>query len=144
MLGTADLDAFISSSITAIVTTLRRDGSPASSMIGYSREGDLLYFSTTADRLKGRTLERDRRVVLCIINPAHPDAYVSVEGTVTIHRDNPKELRERMYAYWERLLPEHPNIAWAAMGREQWEPLATEAGRAIYEVTCTRVSGMIP
>ena len=144
MLGTADQDAFISSSITAIATTVRRDGSPASSMIGYARVDDVIYFSTTTDRLKGRTLGRDPRVVLCIINPSIPDAYVSVEGTVTVHADNPAELRERMYEYWELLLPEHPKIAWAAMGREQWEPLATEVGRTIYEVTCTRVSGTLP
>ena len=143
MIGTRDLDSFISRSQTAIATTIREDGSPSSSMISYARDGDRLYFSTTTDRVKGRTLARDPRVALCIINLDAPDSFVSVEGTVTIHRDNPKELRELLFRYWDKLLPNYPKGMWATEGREQIEPMLTQAGRAIFEVTPTRVSGFI-
>ena len=72
MIGSEDLDAFVSRSQTAIVTTMRKDGSPSSSMIGDARDGDRLLFSTTVDRVKGRTLARDRRAAICIINENEP------------------------------------------------------------------------
>jgi hypothetical protein len=59
ILGTPDLDRFISQSRWAITTTVRRDGSPASSMVGYARVDDRLLFSSMVDRLKGRTLSRE-------------------------------------------------------------------------------------
>lgn len=37
-------------------------------MVGYGRKADRLFFSTTIDRLKGRSLARDPRIVLCILN----------------------------------------------------------------------------
>ena len=143
MIGTPEFDAFISGATTAIATTVRRDGSPASSMIGYARDGDRLYFSTTTDRVKGRTLARDPRIVLGVVNENAPNSFVAVEGTVTVHLDNPRELRERMYRYWDALRPQHPDGLGAAMEREQTEAMFTEPGRAIYEVTPTRVSGTI-
>ena len=60
MLGSADLDAFVSHSYLALVTTTRKDGSPSSSMVGCGRDGDSLLFSAQVDRLRGRTLARYR------------------------------------------------------------------------------------
>lgn len=40
MIGTAEQDAFINKNKWAVVTTLRKDGSPTSSVIFYAREGD--------------------------------------------------------------------------------------------------------
>lgn len=111
MIGTPEFDAFISDSTTAIATTVRKDGTPASSMIGYARDGDRLYFSTTTDRVKGRTLARDPRIVLCVINTNAPNSFVSLEGAVTVHLDNPAHLREHMHQYWDALLPQHPQGA---------------------------------
>jgi PPOX class probable F420-dependent enzyme len=143
MIGTVEQDAFVSRSMAAIITTVRADGSPAASMIGYARVGDRLYFSTTVDRLKGRTLTRDPRSVVTVINDNEPSSFVSVEGTVTIHRDNPMVLREQMYDAWDLLRATHPKSFWARGGRAASDPMFSQPGRAIFEVTPTRVSGVI-
>lgn len=100
-------------------------------MTRYARKGDTLLFSTTVDRVKGRTLSRDPRTVLTVINEDEPDSFVSVEGEVTIHRDNPQELRDFMVD------------TFAASGREFTLKLFAEPGRAVFELTPMRVSGFL-
>lgn len=143
MLGSDKVDAFITRSFTGIVTTVRRDGTPASSMVSYARLGDRLYFSTALDRLKGRSLARDPRLVLCAVNDLEPNSYASVEGQVVIHRDNPKDLHERMFAFWAGFVERHPASPWAAFGRKSLEKMWAEPGRAIFELLPARVSGQV-
>lgn len=143
MIGTPEQDQFISVSQSAVVTTVRRDGSPASSLIGYARHGDRLLFSSEVGRLKGRTLSRDPRLVMTVINAAHPNSFISVEGTAIIHRDNPRELLEQMYAYWDNLAHLYPRGSWATRGRGSVDALFNSPGRAVFEVTPTRVSGVL-
>jgi PPOX class probable F420-dependent enzyme len=135
MLGTNDHDEFITRSIIAIATTLRADGSPASSMISFVRLDDRLYFTTTMDRLKGRSLARDPRVTLTVLNPHEPWSFVSVEGLVRIHRDNPPELRSLVVA-----LADHPDYPWS---RSEVDAMVTAPGRAIFELNADRVSGVV-
>jgi hypothetical protein len=47
MLGSPEQDYFVSRGIIAMPTTVRRDGSPASSMVSYARRGDRVFFTTT-------------------------------------------------------------------------------------------------
>ncbi len=143
MLGSRELDAFISRSFAGIVSTVRASGSPAASMVSFARLGDGLYFSTTLDRLKGKCLSRDPRLVLCVVNDQQPYSYASVEGRVLIHRDNPKELHERMFTYWAGLVERNPRSPWAVFGRERLEKMWAEPGRAIFETQATRVSGLV-
>ncbi|MBK6319252.1 MAG: pyridoxamine 5'-phosphate oxidase family protein [Dehalococcoidia bacterium] len=143
MIGTPEQDGFISRSMTGIVATVRRDGRPASSMVGIARHGDSLLFSTVASRVKGRTIARDPRCVVTIIHDNEPGSFVSVEGSVVAYLDNPVLLRHAMYAYWDRVCAIHPRSNWARRGREATELLFSEAGRAVYEVTPTRKSGVL-
>lgn len=143
MLGNDKLDAFISRSFTGIVTVVRTDGSPASSMISYARLGDELYFSTTLDRLKGRRMAADPRIALCVVNDLEPNSYASVEGTVVIHPDNPKALHERMFTVWQTFAERHPQSVWPQWGRAGLEKIWAQPGRAIFEVRATRVSGIV-
>jgi PPOX class probable F420-dependent enzyme len=84
VIGSPDQDAFISKSVLGILTTLRRDGSPASSMVTFARLGDELFLSTTRDRLKGKHLIRDPRLALTVINPDSSLKFVTVEGVADI------------------------------------------------------------
>jgi len=143
MLGKPEFDAFITRSFTAIVSTVRGSGTPASSMVSYARLDDAIYFSTTLDRLKGKSLVRDPRLALCVINDHEPNAYVTVEGSVIIHRDNPTALHERMYAYWQGFVDSHPAGPWSLFGRANLEKMWAAPGRAIFEVHATRVSGYL-
>lgn len=141
VIGTPEQDAFISRSFAAIVSTVRKDGTPATSMIFYGRSGDRLFFSTVRTRVKGRTLARDPRLTLTILNTNEPNSFLSVEGTVIVHEDNAPARRELLYRYWDGVTRLHPGSAWRSGGREATEQLFTQPGRAIYEVVPMRVSG---
>ncbi|MFQ5382489.1 MAG: PPOX class F420-dependent oxidoreductase, partial [Dehalococcoidia bacterium] len=84
MIGTPEQDVFVNEMKWAVVTTLRADGSPSNSVIFYARDGDTLVFSTTKDRLKARTLVRDPRIALTVLDEGPPYRFVTVEGTATI------------------------------------------------------------
>lgn len=133
MIGTADQDAFISRNKWAVATTLRRDGSPSSSVVFFFREGDELVFSTTASRLKARTLERDRRIALCILDEGAPYGYVTVEGTCTIQRED--------------ILPGHLKLLEVMRGPGAQPPdgyveRLKREGRVLVHVRAGRVSGV--
>lgn len=136
MIGTKWQDAFISRCIIAVVTTLRHNADPASSMVGFARNGDRLLFSTDLDKLKGKTLLRDPRLVACVLNPREPWSFVSVEGRVTIHLDNPIELRTAMLDAWVG----HPDNIF---DRADNERLMAGPSRAIFELVPDRVSGVV-
>ncbi len=134
MLGRSDQDAFINSQKWAAVTTLRADGSPTNSVIFYAREGDTLFFSTTKDRLKAKTLMRDPRIAICVLDEGPPYRFVNVEGTAEIVDGD--------------IVPGHIAINQVMRGTEFTAPPGFEeglrkAGRVIVRVTATRVSGVV-
>ena len=77
-------DQFITDHRWAVLTTLRGDGQPVSSVVAYARDGDTLVVSTPGMTFKRKSLERDARATLCIITNAEPINFVSVEGRVDI------------------------------------------------------------
>ncbi|HKS91469.1 MAG TPA: TIGR03618 family F420-dependent PPOX class oxidoreductase [Tepidiformaceae bacterium] len=135
MIGTAEQDAFVSEMRQAIVTTLRRDGSPTSSLVAYCRDGDEIVFSTTKDRLKAKTVAHDPRVVVAILDGESKGRFVSVEGNGTVQRDE--------VAAGHVLLNRHMR------GNPDWTPPEGFAdklkadGRVLIRIRANRVSGVI-
>jgi len=134
MLGTPGQDAFISQMKWAVVTTLRKDGSPTNSVIFYARDGDQLLFSTTKNRLKGRTLAHDARIALTVLDEGAPYRFVSVEGIATIEDKD--------------IIPGHLAINRVMRGGDFTPPTGFEErlrneGRIIVRVNATRVSGVV-
>ncbi len=134
MIGTPEQDAFIGRSRWAVATTLRRDGSPSSSVIFYARDGEDLVFSTTRSRVKARTVANDPRIALCVLDEGAPFGFVTVEGIATIQEED--------------IVPPHIAINRAMRGQPGWSPpegylerLDAE-GRVIVRVRPGRVSGM--
>ena len=134
MIGNADQDAFINKNKWAVVTTLRKDGSPTSSVIFYAREGDELIFSTTEDRLKTKTIDNDPRISICVLDDGAPYGYVTVEGRATVQRED--------------VVPPHINIVKAMRGGE-FEPPEGYAERLekerrlVVRLKAERVSGVV-
>ncbi len=134
MIGTPDQDALLRQWRWAVVTTLRADGSPASSVVFYAVDGDTLIFSTTADRLKARTLARDPRIALTALDEGAPHRFVTVEGRATIQRGD--------------LVPGHTLINRAMRRDPAWSPppgfeeRLRADGRVIIRVHPQRVSGV--
>ncbi len=81
-------DQFISDHRWAVLTTLRKDGQPVSSVVAYARDGDTLVISTPGGTFKHKSLERDPRATLCILTNQEPFNFVSVEGATSIETDN--------------------------------------------------------
>jgi len=134
MIGNAQQDEFVRRNRWAVVTTLRGDGSPASSVIFYAVRGDEIFFSTTKGRLKARTLRRDPRIVLTALDEGPPFGYVSVEGTGRVQEEDVVDLHVELNRAFRR------NPEWQPP-EDFGERLAAE-GRVIVWVTPRRVSGV--
>ena len=75
---------------TAKLATVRADGSPHVVPVGFVLDGDDWVFMTSADSVKGRNLQRDARVSMCV-DEVDPHAFVTVTGTAALSED-PKAL----------------------------------------------------
>lgn len=80
----SDWDQFVSNHRWAVLTTLRGNGSPVSSVVAYARRSDALLVSTPGTTFKRACLERDPRLNLCVISNREPFNFVSMEGRCRI------------------------------------------------------------
>ncbi len=135
MIGTPEQDAFVRSMKWASITSLRKDGSPTTSVVFYAVDGDDLLFSTTKDRIKTRTFKRDPRAAVTVLDEGAPYRFVSVEGNATVEDDN--------------IIPGHIAVNRAMRGLADWQPpegyeeTLRAQGRVIIRVTPERVSGVV-
>ena len=75
--------AFLEHPFVGVVTDLRPDGSPHSTVVWVDVDDDGVSFNTAWPRAKPRYLERDPRVSLTVLDPADPYRWVSISGTAT-------------------------------------------------------------
>lgn len=135
MIGTEEQDAFIREHRFAVVTTLRKDGSPSNSAVFVAIDGDDITFSTTEDRLKTRTIENDPRVAVTLADGAPPFRYLTIEGSGSIQRDN--------------IVPAHVELNRSMRGDPNWEApenfeeMLKQQGRLVVRVKPERVSGIL-
>ena len=85
MATTAALDEkkkqFLQNPYVGVVTTLREDGSPHSTVVWVDVEDDgTISFNTAAGRAKPRHLEKDPRVSLIVIDPQNAYQWVAISG----------------------------------------------------------------
>lgn len=76
---------------TAKLAVVRPDGSPHVVPVWVDLDGDDVVFMTGADTVKGRAIERDGRVSLCLDDERPPFAFVTLSGSATVSTD-PDEL----------------------------------------------------
>lgn len=99
MIGNSETeDEFVSNHRWAVLTTLRGDGQPVSSVVAYARVGDTLIVSTPGMTFKRRSLDRDPRATLCIVSNTEPFNFVSVEGTTTVETEELMEGTRQVFA----------------------------------------------
>jgi len=63
-----------------VVTTLREDGSPHSTIVWVDVEGDKVSFNTARGRAKPKHLEHDARASLLMVDPNNAFKWVAVSG----------------------------------------------------------------
>lgn len=71
----------------AVLATLNPDGSPQSSVVWVTRDGEDILISTERGRRKERNIARDERVGLTVFDLANPFLYAEIRGTATITED---------------------------------------------------------
>jgi PPOX class probable F420-dependent enzyme len=105
--------AFVAEHRWGVLATLKRDGRPQLSNVGYSydREEQLFRVSVTDDRAKTRNLRADPRVTLHV---ASKDfwTWVAVEGTAEltpVAADRHDATVEELIAYYRGISGEHDN-----------------------------------
>ena len=135
MIGNNKLfDAFVSDHRWAVLTSLRKDGRPVSSLVAYAREGDQLVVSTPGATFKRLTIERDARVNMCVLSSSEPFNYVSIEAEAAIETDHLVESTRRIL------------VKTADSGYEQPDDLEVwlkQQARVILRISPQRVSGVI-
>ncbi|RII09398.1 putative pyridoxine/pyridoxamine 5'-phosphate oxidase [Streptomyces sp. YIM 130001] len=72
---------------TGKLATVRADGSPHIAPIWFVLDGDDLVFNTGQGTVKGRNLERDGRIALCVDDDRPPFAFVVVQGIAEVSED---------------------------------------------------------
>lgn len=83
--------AFLSAGTrTAKLATTRLDGRPHVAPVWFLLDGDDLVLNTGRDTVKGRTLARDGRVMLCVDDDRPPFSFVLVQGTASLSEDLPQ------------------------------------------------------
>jgi PPOX class probable F420-dependent enzyme len=78
---------------TAKIATTRKDGRSHVVPVWFELDGDTIVFMTGEDTVKGKNLQRDPRVTICVDDESPPYSFVMIEGTATT-APNPPEMLE--------------------------------------------------
>ena len=74
-----------------VLTTLRPDGSPHSSVVWVDEDGGELVFNTSRGRAKERHLSADLRAAILVLDPANGYRWLSVSGSVILTEEGGDE-----------------------------------------------------
>jgi PPOX class probable F420-dependent enzyme len=78
------------------VSTVMPDGSPQSSVLWATYDGDDILLSTIVGRAKERNWRRDPRTSVLVFDPADGYSYVEVRGSVTLTTEGGPELIDEL------------------------------------------------
>jgi PPOX class probable F420-dependent enzyme len=87
---------FLESPFVGVVTDLRPDGSPHSTVVWVDVDDDGVSFNTAWPRAKPRYLDADPRVSLVVLDPGDPYRWVSISGTATLVEEGANEQIDRL------------------------------------------------
>lgn len=88
--------AFLESPFVGVVTDLRPDGSPHSTVVWVDVDDDGVSFNTAWPRAKPRYLANDPRVSLTVLDPDDPYRWIAIDGTVTLSEEGANEQIDRL------------------------------------------------
>ena len=117
---------------SAVVATLKRDGTPHVARIGVGLVEGKLWSSGTQDRARTRHLRRDPRATLLVLNDHDPYNWLGLETRVTI-LDGPEAVEQNLALY--RVLAGEPDDI------EDYRRAMVEERRLIYEFSIEKAYG---
>ena len=103
--------AVVAANRWGVLATIKRDGRPQLSTVGYAWDDGLIRISVTADRVKTRNLQRDPRLVLHV-GGRDLWQWVAVEGTAEltpVAADPHDATVEELITYYRGTAGEHPD-----------------------------------
>jgi len=87
---------FLANPFVGVVTDLRPDGSPHSTIVWVDVDDDEVSFNTAYGRAKPTYIGRDGRVALTVVDPQDPYRWLSVSGTATLVDEGADEQIDRL------------------------------------------------
>jgi PPOX class probable F420-dependent enzyme len=78
----AEFEDLFHGNALAQLATLRSDGTPHLTPIWIDLEGGRILVNTRADRVKAKHMQERAEVAVCIVDPADPYRYITVNGVV--------------------------------------------------------------
>jgi PPOX class probable F420-dependent enzyme len=87
---------FLERPFVGVVTDLRPDGSPHSTVVWVDVDDDGVSFNTAWPRAKPRYLQADPRVSLLVVDPQDDYRWISITGTVTLTEDGANDQIDRL------------------------------------------------
>jgi PPOX class probable F420-dependent enzyme len=88
--------AFLGQPFVGVVTDLRRDGSPHSTVVWVDVDEEGVSFNTARPRTKPRNLAADPRVSLTVVDPGDPYRWITVEGRATLVDEGANDQIDRL------------------------------------------------
>ena len=93
---TAGERAFLENPYVGVVTDLRPDGSPHSTVVWVDVDDDGVSFNTAWPRAKPRYLESNPMVSLLVVDPGDEYRWVSISGRATLTQEGANEQIDRL------------------------------------------------
>ncbi len=126
------VETFLRDNHGAVMTTLKKDGTPHVARIGVGLVEGKLWSSSTKTRVRDKHLRRDPRSTLCVLHRETPYKWLGIESRVAIH--NGPDAPEKNLPLYRVLAGEPDDVDeyLEAMVREQ---------RLIYEFSIERTYG---
>jgi PPOX class probable F420-dependent enzyme len=124
--------AFLEKNHSAIMVTLRRDGTPHVARMSCGLVEGKLWSSGTQTRLRTKHLRTDPRASLCVFDPAQGQSWLGLDCHVTI-LDGPEAVEQNLALY--RLLAGEPGDL------EEYKQAMVTDQRLIYEFHIDKAYG---
>jgi PPOX class probable F420-dependent enzyme len=87
---------FLESPFVGVVTDLRPDGSPHSTVVWVDVDDEGVSFNTAWPRTKPRNLANDPRVSLVVVDPEDAYRWIAIDGPVTLVEEGANDQIDRL------------------------------------------------
>jgi PPOX class probable F420-dependent enzyme len=79
-----------------VLTTIRDDGSPHSTVVWLDTDGDEIVFNTATGRAKERHVRANPQVSMIVVDPSDPYKWVAVSGPASLETKGGREMIDRL------------------------------------------------
>ena len=117
---------FLENPFVGVVTTLRKDGSPQSTVVWVDVEDGIPSFNTALGRKKPQNLENDPRAALLVIDPSDTYKWVAVDGRTEMTTEGAD--------------PQIDKLAKKYLGKDEYPFRNPEETRVTFRIVPERVS----